>query len=243
MLIDRLTFTGADDSVQAEDLLALSGRYPFLEWGILFSKSNQGAGPRWPSKEWVDRLVGMAGLSSGTKAQLAAHLCGKWQRDIVMGMFTWHDAYAHIAYDFARVQINTHAEPTRMTEAFVIGMNDRAPRQQFILQVDGVNDDRIFAILQRTTNVVPLFDTSHGAGQLPESWPEPRGFYCGYAGGLGPDNVRAQLDGPIGQAATRRTIWIDMERRVRSEDDSSFELNRVKAVIDAVEPFVVAARA
>ena len=44
--------TGADDSVDPKELFRISEKYPFVEWGILFSKSATGR-YRYPSKEWI----------------------------------------------------------------------------------------------------------------------------------------------------------------------------------------------
>jgi hypothetical protein len=41
MILDRVTITGADDDVDIGDLVDLSARYPFVEWGILSSSSRR----------------------------------------------------------------------------------------------------------------------------------------------------------------------------------------------------------
>ena len=57
MILDRVTMTGADDSVDPQKLVDLSARYPNVEWGILFIG---GAGARFPTKLWVDELLKVA---------------------------------------------------------------------------------------------------------------------------------------------------------------------------------------
>ena len=37
MILDRVTITGADDSIHVEQLAELSQAYPYVEWGILVS--------------------------------------------------------------------------------------------------------------------------------------------------------------------------------------------------------------
>ena len=54
-MLTRVTITGADDAVDPGALVALSAEFPFVEWGILFSKSREGEA-RYPSAEWAARI-------------------------------------------------------------------------------------------------------------------------------------------------------------------------------------------
>src|SRR5262245_5353667 len=80
-MLDRVTFTGADDSIEPEDLAEISKQYPFVEWGILFSKSQQGT-PRCPSERWLRKFAAV--MIQNPAAQLSAHLCGRWVREFVL---------------------------------------------------------------------------------------------------------------------------------------------------------------
>jgi hypothetical protein len=42
-MLERVTITGADDSTSIDEMLALSRRFPFVEWGILVSKRHEGS--------------------------------------------------------------------------------------------------------------------------------------------------------------------------------------------------------
>ncbi len=61
MKIDKVTLTGADDSVRPAELVEISQQYPLVEWGILFSKSQQGTA-RFPHsigyRNWTISLMG-----------------------------------------------------------------------------------------------------------------------------------------------------------------------------------------
>jgi len=65
-----------------------------------------------------------------------------------------------------------------------------------------------------------LVDESKGTGILPERWPVPPTDYSiGYAGGIGPDNIKFVLE-TIQEVVVphdREDIWIDMETRLRSQ--------------------------
>ena len=59
----------------------------------------------------------------------------------------------------------------------------------------------------------------------------------GYAGGLGPDNIESELQ-RIAAAAGDAPFWIDMETRVRSDNDEQFDLNKVRRCLEITAPLV-----
>jgi hypothetical protein len=201
-----ITFTGADDETDVDGMIALAARYP-IEWGILHSLSKFGV-PRYPRH--TERFV-HRGL------RLAAHLCGGFSRDIMAGEV--FDRVPRDIFDgYARVQVN-HAAPcvapiARFQEHIALpcvaqARSDRFPAEDVIGW---------------------LFDRSGGAGVAPASWPRHPGGgrLVGYAGGLGPENVRAALEA-IGAEGP---YWIDMESGVRTGD--RFDLELCRCVCEAV---------
>lgn len=235
MRVDRVTITGADDSVTADELIEITKRFPFVEWGILYSRSSQGT-PRYPSGVWcLDHLERLAQAG----ARLSAHLCGYWVRRLVLdGAFEWRERFAATQHFYPRIQLNFHGEFHKQHPTFssVLKQDGR----QFILQCDGVNDRAVLAAHVHSGVGVPLFDRSHGGGVVPETWPVAwPGVYCGYAGGLGPSNVVDQLT-RIGEVSGDERIWIDMERQVRSADDTRLDLTKVLRVLEHVAPFITA---
>lgn len=52
MILDKVSITGADDSVNPKDLVELSEEFPFVEWAILLSKSRMRSN-RYPSLNWM----------------------------------------------------------------------------------------------------------------------------------------------------------------------------------------------
>ena len=237
MIIDRVTITGADDSTDVERLVELAEEFPFVEWGILFSSARSGA-PRFPRPRWILRLLAADGLD---QRQLSAHLCGRYVRDICeRATNSWAAEYGAAAARFARAQLNFHGEPHAFTVAAEPLLVNA--RQQFIVQFDGTNDAAL-APLVRSRFCVPLFDRSGGAGVTPDRWPEPfQGFtYCGYAGGLGPDNVVDEAVKIAALAPDDRIAWIDMERNVRTTDDRALDLGKVQDVLERMRPIVRAA--
>lgn len=230
-MLNKVTITGACDSTDVGEMVELSAEFPFAEWGILLSKNQEGCG-RFPSREWMAKFVSAA---SGKLVPVSAHLCGSWVRELLLGQLDWRDL--PIAFEWAgRVQINTHAERHMATRAFFDRLGERP--KQFIIQLDGVNDHLYNAALHiGHLNVSGLFDGSHGAGVSPERWPlgNMDGHY-GYAGGLGPENVIAEI-AKIERVAIGY-FWIDMERKIRSEDDSVLDMAKVRKVLELTAPLV-----
>ena len=74
-----------------------------------------------------------------------------------------------------------------------------------------------------------LFDLSEGRGEEGfEHWPDPPGDRrVGYAGGLGPHNIKTALEFAARHPDAR--IWFDMERNVRDQD-YRLDLNKVREV-------------
>ncbi len=226
-----VTITGADDSVEPERLIELSLRYPFVEWGILVSKKHEGS-PRFPSRDWV---VKFSNLAAKNRTNVSMHICGRWVRDLLMGVLDWKELPA-VSYVCQRIQINTHAEPHISMVAFIDNL--KVKHCEFIFQFDGVNDHLFHAARGMGVRAAVLFDKSGGAGILPDVWPEPlaaeKAIWCGYAGGLGPDNLRNEL-AKINRASGNSPCWVDMERRVRVDDDSALDLDKVQQVLSIVE--------
>jgi Phosphoribosylanthranilate isomerase len=233
MSLEKVTITGADDSTPIDDLLSLSKEFPFVEWGILVSAKSEGH-YRFPSRKWIDALVKQANyrVRELNPLNLSTHVCGRWVRCLFVGALDWSELPSVISIS-QRIQINTHAEEHVSTLGLLSNLSSLTlPQRQFIFQWDGVNDHFIYAPLAKQFDVAALYDTSGGAGRLPSTWPSPQvDFPCGYAGGLGPDNVEGQL-AIIEHRCAGRDYWIDMERRVRTDDDSRLDLDKVRRVLE-----------
>ena len=263
MKIKYVTLTGADNNTDIRDMIDLSLKYPFVEWGILFSQSKSGV-PRYPTDEWVEELAEaaiQAVCEHGACVNMSAHLCGKWVDDAFRtGRITFLNREL-MDESFDRVQLNCYKE--KLKKAFesdllweaidlahrpvILGGNYTPEIKQM---VDGT------FLLHR--EIYPLFDASGGHGNLPQKWPEPflceaqdddraPVIFCGYAGGLGPENITEEIDliaEAVGEgrgiSADGMTddinIWIDMETKLRSMDD--FDLEKCEQVLKAVEPWV-----
>lgn len=232
-MINRVTLTGADDKTTPETLVELSREFPFVEWGILVSAQRRKGTSRFPGEDWMAKFSDLC--QEAHEVQVSMHVCGSWVRQMLRGQMDWK-AFPVIRDVADRIQINTHAEEHISTVSALDWIAERSGRQ-FIVQLDAVNDHFLDAAVSRKLNVAGLFDRSHGAGVLPDRWPQPRNWsvYHGYSGGLGPENVAEQV-AKI-EAGNSLPYWIDMEGRVRT--DEVFDLSKVRKVLELCAPLVV----
>lgn len=243
MKLERVTLTGADDSVEPGDLLELSREFPFVEWGILVSRSHPKE-PRWPSVEWIQALQRCA--RPPDEMSLSLHVCGRFVRDLLLGE---NEVPRELLQGFNRVQLNFHGERVAHNRALFLQALPSLGKRQIIFQIDGEDGPGHLDFVLKNdkeggVDAVPLFDLSHGAGISPRAWPAPLmpGVLQGYAGGLGPDNVAAELE-RIAAAAADARVWIDMETKIRTPAGyrlDVFDLKKVRAVLKAAAPHVAA---
>ena len=212
------TLTGAGDDVAPEALLALSRKYPFAEWAVLYSPQRAGTEGRYPSLDWLRRFMDMA---ANTGIACAVHLCGDAVDQFING-----DLWVTQFVD--RVQLNFHQDKKPKNLAGIEAAMARF-RRPVITQHNQSNADVVRGISSHNHQL--LFDASGGRGVEIERFPSPipGKRACGYAGGLGPHNISEKLP-QIAAAAGRHAWWIDMEQRVRTADDR-FDLVAVEAVL------------
>lgn len=207
-----ITFTGADDFTNIDEMQALSDQYP-IEWGILFSMKRQGS-PRYPSLEWVEQLSAYPNLRK------SAHLCGAYSDDVVNGVSAIHT----FLDGFKRIQVNTQTPNLRIDQ--ILKWVKQTIDGDLILQCRGDFPDN--------QKVNWLFDVSGGNGQSPTYWPAPprKDSFVGYAGGLGPNNVK-QVVKEVGfnfdiYQYRQAEYWIDMETHIRT--DGKFDIDKCAEV-------------
>lgn len=229
--LQRCTLTGIDESTDFADIWALSDRYPFVEFGVLFSvtqsRMDTKDANRYPSIEWIEALAAEARQRPGP--QFALHVCGRAVGDFLDVV---NDGNSHGPYlgdirplldVFGRIQLNLRA--VMSTAEGIRNAVRHYPEHTFITQHNEANQ-RLTDELSGLVGHAVLFDQSGGRGVSPAAgWSAPvAGKYCGYAGGLGPANLAHQLVA-IEAAANGHPYWVDMEGRLRDDEDQ-FDIAR-----------------
>lgn len=228
----RVTITGADNHTDPRDLADLSLRFPFVEWGVLFSVNDNR--PRYPSRGWVERLAEIKGAMSLRNFHLSAHFCGALAKEAMTGSGWMLDCVR--GWGFTRVQINGFAldkvDAMRSRKGLEIILQTRdlatiSPHQDFARSRR--TDDERYSL---------LFDASGGRGVSPERWPQAGHMNgddvaVGYAGGITPDNVLSVF----GELAHVEPTWIDMESGVRTDDRLDlYKVDRVLSQVASLPP-------
>jgi len=236
--LKRVTITGADDKTDITALLDLTDEFPFVEWGILVSLRSEG-GSRFPSRKWMDKFVSrITGTGKLRPIAISSHVCGTWVRQLLCGNLHWSELPFVVNFG-QRIQINTHAELLQSNTGLWKNLAQLVESdKEVIFQWDGVNDHLSYAAQAVDgLKVSALFDTSGGAGILPNAWPKADyKFNYGYAGGLGPENIIEQIQ-LINAAANNYSYWIDMEGRVRTNEE--LDLVKVRKVLELAKPFII----
>lgn len=191
-----ITLTGADEHTPLPNLLRLAD--VGAEISILYTFSPDGR-PRYPRRWWT--AVALLELHG----RAALHVCGGRARHQLM-TGELDDLVAHAS----RVQINGMLAPAELWS-----FCRRWPLYPIITQH---TDDNSALLAVPASNHAVLVDASGGRGQLPGWWQRPDTTKpVGFAGGLGPDTLAAEL--PRIATVARDPWWIDMEGNLRDESD------------------------
>lgn len=207
-----IAFTGIDDPALIPGMQALSARYP-IEWGILVDDAQT-------DKALFPDLGARSAFLSARGLRYAAHVCGEQARRIAQ-------TPENVSLDlsgFQRVQVNHSFSGSTPEQVEATVRFGRMRGLRTLLQFSGsVPED---------CRLDWLFDVSFGMGIKPDGWPALRvnGVFCGYSGGIGPDNAAAIVAAI--NASMGAQYWIDMESGVRT--DGAFDLAKCEAVCQAV---------
>lgn len=242
MQLTHCTLTGVDERTDLQQLLSLSATYPFAEWGFLYSPKRQGEPGRYPSVAFLREALG----SLPHSVKVALHLCGTAVTDVLASEPTVTELVWFVLMRAGRVQLNFNqrrkpVELERLRE-FIVKGTRAADSADFavITQHNSANED-VWKAFADLPGYAVLFDASGGRGQPAEEWPAPLPVACGYAGGLGPENLHDELE-CIALVAGERRIWVDMEsslRAVISDNTDWLSLTRCERVLEQAQPWAI----
>lgn len=223
---------GVDHTCEITDLELIKYEFPFLEWGVLYSKN---AGRlRYPDGVWLHEF------HSSVTGKLSAHLCGGYPREILEdGNFDILDQLP-VKYDVIQLNYNFEARKGKWRIPNIIKLfRDTAvhkvPRD-IILQLNKANKEMVRKF--HKWNVVRvLVDASGGRGipitEIPDiNWTS----YTGIAGGINPDNIEGVAE-LVTKHESANDAWLDLESGVRT--DNHLDLVKVRQLLERVEKYVV----
>jgi hypothetical protein len=235
-----ITFTGADDEVDIEELFEQDQKCNKVEWGILDypeARTRQ----RNPSRSWCEKF-----LARGFK-RTAIHLCGDatFQQLLTLnpGGDVIKEKHTYISR-FNRVQININARADNFSDDDIVRiyhiLHDAG--NTVILQYHDATKNAIRRFINRVNKesanferINVLFDGSLGRGTVTETYSPPisDNIFHSYAGGLGPDNVAQEVYKMLQviPVECRNNYGIDMESGIRTNNE--FDIYKVRKVLRA----------
>jgi hypothetical protein len=228
--LTHCTLTGVDEKTDLRLVSALSGKFPIVEWGFLYSPKRQGSPGRYPSVYFLRNAF----KELPVHVKVALHICGDGVTQLIHAEAVVSELVQLVGQRGGRVQLNFNARTTqeKFTLAEVHACIARHPDVRFITQNNGANAN-VWLDLMDLPNHAILFDASGGKGLSADQWVAPLdGVNCGYAGGLGPINVAEELK-KIQSVVGDASFWIDMEGKLRNADDW-FDLTAAKSVLESV---------
>ena len=227
MKLKYCSITGADDAINPDDLSQLAAEFPFLETAILLLPARAGT-PRFPKLDWIENF-----FKTYRGKNAAMHLCD----DGFLGFVAGRADILDLMRGFQRIQLNLKFGDVegKYDPAELVARVRAHPQWQFILQY--THDKKgLLPSFHDVPNHAVLFDESAGRGISPDSWDAPlTGHFCGYAGGMNPDNVEANIK-MIEKVAAGHTTWIDMESGVRTDD--KFDLGKMRKILEITKPYI-----
>jgi phosphoribosylanthranilate isomerase len=194
-MIRNVTFTGVDAHARIPLLP------PNCEIGVLFTAKPEGRN-RYPSRSTLHNL-----LTEMKSWNCALHVCGREAKQLVM---------AYMAHDLThlvqRIQLNgTH------TIGEIEAVCEMYSDHEIITQH---TQNNIHLLEVQAPNHAILVDASGGRGLSPGEWVRPdTKKRVGYAGGIGPDNIREEHAKICAISSRFENVWIDMEGKLRDDDD------------------------
>lgn len=204
-----LTLSGVDERVTQREIERMLA-FPDVELGLLCTHDPEGR-PRYPELHW---LVWAAEIASD---RCAIHVCGRRARAALLAR-QLDDLVMHAS----RIQVNGVLRTDELNE-----IAETFATHTIITQHHAQNAALVAAPV---ANHALLVDASGGTGRRPEGWQRPDTIKpVGFAGGLGPDNLRTQLP-LIATIAGDGPFWVDMETSLRIDD--WFSPTQAHAAID-----------
>lgn len=212
-----------------DDALGLLSLSPKVELGIQAHNPSMNFGA--PRFEWLKELLKISFLRE-TPLNIAIHVNYEWCSQMADGGASTDVWPAEIKYLFDCRDRN--GKPLIRRWQLNIGDNTHGINGNKLAELCRVFPDREFIFPYNAKNSVTpeiqlahryndcnfslLYDASYGAGISPESWNAPvyKNRPMGYAGGLSPENVAANLNKIAAVCPADYTTWIDAEGKLKT---------------------------
>lgn len=240
-LITKLSLTGWDETVAANEPFRLAKEFPFLELGVLASEQLflDEFKPRYPMRPYFDALV--YHHQAQPEVPMSVHLCGKFVDDLIAGNFSFVEFFRTSLASFQRIQINAgSAEQTAAVNrgAMLEALEPFRESHQFVWQANDTNAELAAELCSLAAwDFVPLWDESRGRGERPAQRHKPFApAVCaenGYAGGISLTTLPDDLQAIEAMLSREHRVWLCIESGLR-EDSNPVNFSLDKATLCAM---------
>lgn len=231
MILDRVTITGVDNTVEMSFIDEMTSSYSSVEWGVLLTNGTRKGGPRYPDDAWLAELT--TTFKGKYDQNFAAHFCGDLCDELIgesgesykSGVLVEHSE----PYFFSRVQLNSFPDGKWMPWH----VNSLAASLAKVEIIVPLTSDHALFLARHPfhESVTFLYDDSRGRGIRPDEWPpitHVNDRVIGFAGGINPNNIREVLD-EFSTQDVDGWFWLDMETGVRTDD--RFDYTKVEEIL------------
>ena len=229
-----VTFSGVDETADVERLKELRSHYFTVEWGLRLAVERQARTVGCPGVDWICKLP--------PELNLSAQLWGKSASDFLQGS----DAelltkYGEVWSLFRRIQINSTNGIDQVDLPGLTQLIAKNADKQIIFRVRDRNLQVADALVAHGISCSTLFDESEVQEPAQKKWPKglKRFAGCGYAGGLGPENIYKQLTPILNAAQSAERWWVEIDSclRIKEQDQDVFSLANCKRAIREFDSF------
>jgi hypothetical protein len=229
-----VTFSGVDETADVERLKEIRSHYFTVEWGLGLAIERQNREAGFPGVDWICKL--------SPELNLSAQLSGESARAFLKG----DDAelmtkYGKVWSLFRRIQINSTQGIDQVDLSGLTQLVAKNADKQIILRVRDRNLEIADALVAQGISCSTLFDESEVQELAQKKWPKglKRFAGCGYAGGLGPDNIYKQLTPILNAAQSAERWWVEIDSFLRAteHDQDVFSLASCKRTIREFDSF------
>lgn len=223
MRLSTIVLSGANEHTDAQAIISLCKNCSYLaELGIQVSgeKAYYSSGRYW----WLQLLCHLA----TPDINIALHLNKDWVEDFCAGKIPPElETFLALSHPdgspkIKRIQLNFKIGREKKPGLYtLLSTMKRYARHDFILSYNDSNQDFIRQIRKSGFKIgALLYDSSFGEGIAPSKRPAPvfNDVYQGYAGGLSPDNVVAELEKIDTVVPPGKSFFIDAEGKLKGED-------------------------
>ena len=229
-----VTFAGLDDTADLEKLKEIRSLYFTVEWGIRLAVEREGGDAGLPDIGWICRLA--------PELNLSAELQGKYASDFLQGDDVELMAhYSECWPQFRRIQIDSPSVRAEVDLPGLARLMEKNAEKQLVYRVRDQNLEVVDALVAQGISCSTLFDQSEVQELAQKKWPKgiKRFAACGYAGGLGPDNIYKQLSPILNAAQSAERWWVEIDSSLRTKEDGRavFNLANCKRTVREFDAF------